>query len=50
MKNLSARLLLMTIGFVMLAEIFIFVPSIANFRVNWINEKLKRSIFGYINS
>ena len=40
MKNLSARLLLMTIGFVMLAEIFIFVPSIANFRVNWINEKL----------
>ncbi len=40
MKNLSARLLLMTIGFVMLAEIFIFVPSIANFRANWINEKL----------
>lgn len=40
MKSLSARLLVMTIGFVMLAEVLIFAPSVANFRQTWLNEKL----------
>ena len=38
--GLSARLLLLTLGFVMLAEVLIFVPSIANFRNNWLNDRL----------
>ncbi|MGB0084891.1 MAG: HAMP domain-containing sensor histidine kinase [Rhodomicrobiaceae bacterium] len=38
--GLSARLLWLTIGFVMLAEILIFVPSVANFRKNWLMERL----------
>jgi signal transduction histidine kinase len=38
--GLSAKLLLLTIGFVMLAEILIFVPSVANFRKNWLMERL----------
>lgn len=38
--SLSARLLIMTIAFVMLAEVLIFAPSVANFRVTWIKEKL----------
>ena len=39
-RRLSAQLLLLTIFFVMLAEILIFVPSIANFRVSWLTERL----------
>ncbi len=38
--GLSGRLLWLTIGFVMLAEILIFVPSVANFRKNWLMERL----------
>jgi signal transduction histidine kinase len=38
--SLSTKLLWLTIAFVMLAEILIFVPSIANFRNNWINDRL----------
>ncbi|NJM34321.1 MAG: HAMP domain-containing histidine kinase [Rhodomicrobium sp.] len=38
--GLSTRLLLLTIVFVMLAEVLIFVPSVANFRKNWLMEKL----------
>jgi signal transduction histidine kinase len=38
--GLSARLLWLTIAFVMLAEILIFVPSVANFRKNWLMERL----------
>jgi signal transduction histidine kinase len=38
--GLSARLLWLTIGFVMLAEVLIFVPSVANFRKNWLMERL----------
>lgn len=38
--GLSAKLLLLTILFVMLAEILIFVPSIANFRMTWLRERL----------
>ena len=39
MRSLSSRLLILTIFFVMLAEVFIFVPSIARFREAWIDEK-----------
>ena len=38
--GLSARLLLLTIAFVMIAEVLIYVPSIANFRLNWLNDRL----------
>ena len=38
--GVSERLLILTIGFVMLAEILIYVPSIANFRDNWLSDRL----------
>jgi signal transduction histidine kinase len=38
--SLSTKLLLLTGLFVMLAEILIFVPSVANFRLNWLNDRL----------
>jgi signal transduction histidine kinase len=38
--GLSAKLLLLTIVFVMLAEVLIFVPSVANFRITWLNDRL----------
>ena len=38
--GLSAKLLLLTVLFVMLAEILIFVPSVANFRVTWLRDRL----------
>jgi signal transduction histidine kinase len=37
---LPARLLLLTGLFVLLAEVLIFVPSVANFRVNWLVDRL----------
>ncbi|MFN3673998.1 MAG: sensor histidine kinase, partial [Bosea sp. (in: a-proteobacteria)] len=36
--GLSAKLLLLTILFVMLAEVLIYLPSVANFRMNWLND------------
>jgi signal transduction histidine kinase len=38
--SLSAKLLLLTLLFVMLAEILIFVPSVANFRISWLSDRL----------
>jgi signal transduction histidine kinase len=38
--GLSTRLLLLTLLFVMIAEVLIFVPSIANFRNAWLNDRL----------
>ena len=38
--GLSGKLLFLTVLFVMLAEILIYVPSIANFRLNWLNDRL----------
>jgi len=38
--GLSAKLLWLTILFVMVAEILIFVPSVANYRKNWLEERL----------
>ncbi|PHZ86627.1 sensor histidine kinase [Paremcibacter congregatus] len=39
-SNLSVRLLLLTFSFVLLAEILIYVPSIANYRKSWLEERL----------
>ncbi len=38
--GLSGKLLVLTILFVMVAEILIYVPSVANFRLNWLNDRL----------
>ncbi len=38
--GLSGKLLALTVLFVLLAEVVIFVPSIANFRSTWLNERL----------
>jgi signal transduction histidine kinase len=38
--GLSSRLLILTILFVMLAEVLIYVPSVANFRRNWLKDRL----------
>ncbi|WGI21683.1 HAMP domain-containing sensor histidine kinase [Amylibacter sp. IMCC11727] len=43
LKSLSGRFLLLTIVFVMLAEVLIFVPSVARFRVDYLQERLERS-------
>ena len=39
-RSLSARLLLLTIFFVMLAEVLIYAPSVSNFRITWLNDRL----------
>ena len=39
-KGLSARLLVLTVGFVMLAEVLIYTPSIGRFRESYLQEKL----------
>jgi signal transduction histidine kinase len=38
--GLSSKLLLLTLLFVMLAEVLIFFPSVANFRINWLSDRL----------
>ena len=38
--GLSGKLLLLTTVFVMVAEILIYVPSIANFRIMWLKDRL----------
>lgn len=39
-SGLSGRLLLLTFVFVTLAEILIFLPAIANMRLNWLSDRL----------
>ena len=39
-RSLSARLLVLTIGFVMLAEVFIYAPSVATFRYNYLQNRI----------
>ena len=39
-KSLSAKLLILTVIFVMIAEVLIFVPSVARFRVTYLQEKV----------
>jgi signal transduction histidine kinase len=38
--GLSGKLLMLTVLFVMLAEVLIYVPSVANFRLNWLHDRL----------
>ena len=39
-RGLSAKLLILTVAFVMIAEVLVFVPSVSNFRLNWLMERL----------
>jgi signal transduction histidine kinase len=39
-RSLSVRLLVLTVAFVMLAEVLIFAPSVARFRLDWLNQRL----------
>ncbi len=41
--GLSGKLLLLTLLFVMLGEILIFLPSIANFRLNWLKNRVAQA-------
>jgi signal transduction histidine kinase len=38
--GLSGKLLLLTVLFVMVAEVLIYVPSVANFRLNWLTDRV----------
>jgi signal transduction histidine kinase len=38
--GLPSKLLVLTIAFVMLAEVFIFLPSVSSYRVSWLDERL----------
>ncbi len=40
LRGLSIKLLALTILFVMLGEVLIFVPSIAKFRIDWLQDRL----------
>ena len=39
-RSLSSKLLALTIGFVMLAELLIFIPSVAVYRGTWLSDHL----------
>ncbi len=39
-RGLSAKLLLLTVIFVLLAETFIFLPSVASYRMSWLQDRL----------
>ena len=39
-RSLSARLLVLTVVFVMVAEVLIYAPSVANFRLNWLRDRI----------
>jgi len=43
LRSLSARLLVLTISFVMLAEVFIYAPSVAAYRYNYLQNRLADS-------
>ncbi len=43
LRSLSGRLLLVTLGVVMLTEVAIFVPSVARFRLDYLTERVRRS-------
>jgi len=42
-RKLSRKLLFLTIGFVMLAELLIFIPSAAIFRQDWLSERAQQA-------
>ncbi|HUE45386.1 MAG TPA: hypothetical protein VMO81_03950, partial [Aestuariivirgaceae bacterium] len=39
-RGLAGKLLLLTVLIVMLGEVLIFVPSIANFRLTWLENRI----------
>ncbi|PZN56437.1 MAG: histidine kinase, partial [Proteobacteria bacterium] len=39
-RGLTAKLILLTIVFVLLAEVLIFLPFIASYRLSWLQERL----------
>ncbi|MEO9971008.1 MAG: HAMP domain-containing sensor histidine kinase [Hyphomonadaceae bacterium] len=41
MDGLSVRLLCVTIGVILLVELFIFIPSAVNYRDNWIDDRVQ---------
>ena len=43
LNTLSGRFLLLTVAFVMLAEVMIFVPSIARYRADFLLMRLKEA-------
>ena len=43
LNTLSGRFLILTVGFVMLAEVLIFVPSVSRFRVDYLLSRLERA-------
>jgi len=49
-SGLSAKLLILTAIFVLIAEVLIFVPSIANFRNDWLKDHLAANNFGNYRS
>jgi signal transduction histidine kinase len=44
--GLSGKLLVLTILFVMLANVLIYVPLVANFRINWLQDRLAGAYTG----
>ena len=42
-RRLSSKLLLLTIGFVMLAEVLVFIPSVALYRQSWLSERAQQA-------
>lgn len=43
LRGLSAKLLVLTVLFVMLGEVLIFLPSIANFRIQWLKGRIDQA-------
>jgi signal transduction histidine kinase len=43
LRGLSGKVLLLTIIFVMIGEVLIFVPSIANFRITWLKNRVAQA-------
>src|SRR4051794_355177 len=43
LRGLSGKVLLLTICFVMLGEVLIFLPSIANFRLMWLKGRIAQA-------
>ena len=43
LNTLSGRFLILTVAFVMLAEVLIFVPSIARFRADFMTMRLEKA-------
>jgi signal transduction histidine kinase len=46
LRGLSGKVLLLTILFVMLGEVLIFLPSIANFRIQWLKTRIAQAEIG----